>query len=265
MIVQELSGNNIVKLNSNTQNFMSVVNSWGYPVFSGDLNEIDFKVHKQFLINTISPNSYGLATKNIAIKEALQNSNILILDGLYFGWVALFRKGIKINRITGWDAFVFFSQKLNKTRGRVFFLGSSEETLQKIKQRYNYEYPDVEVGFYSPPFKTTFSEQDNNKMYEEINQFKPDVLFVGMTAPKQEVWSYQNRKYLDTSVICSIGNVFDWYAGNSKRPSEFWQKTGMEWLVRIFLRREIFRRNIGNQMIFFRDLFLNIIQIKEIE
>lgn len=242
---------------------MSIILSWDFPVFCGDLNEITYKQQKHFLINTISPNSYGLAVKNPQVKEALQKSDILILDGLYFGWVALFKKGVRINRIAGWDAFVFFSNQLNRSNGKVFFLGSSEETLLKIKERYNSEYPNVIVGTYSPPFKEEFSIEDNIKMHEAVNSFNPDVVFVGMTAPKQEVWSYQNKLQLNTLIICSIGNVFDWYAGNSKRPSVIWQKIGMEWLVRIFLRPEIFKRNIGNQMIFFRHLFLDILHLKE--
>lgn len=244
---------------------MSLINIWNYPVFKGNLNELLFKNKHQFLINTISPNSYGLAVKNIMAKEALQNSDILILDGLYFGWVALFKEGIKINRITGWDAFTFFSQELNLNHGRVFFLGSSDETLLKIKEKYKIEYPNIEVGSYSPPFKSDFTNEDNKLMHESINNFKPDVVFVGMTAPKQEIWSYSNKSYLETKVICTIGNVFDWYAGNSIRPSVFWQKIGLEWLVRIYYRPEIFKRNIGNQMLFFWHLFLNLLHIKKIK
>jgi N-acetylglucosaminyldiphosphoundecaprenol N-acetyl-beta-D-mannosaminyltransferase len=244
---------------------MPIVSLWSYPVFKGDLGELDYKKRNHFLINTISPNSYGLAVKNQTVKEALQKSDLLILDGLYFGWVALFKQGIRINRIAGWDAFLFFSNQLNNDKGKVFFLGSSVETLQKIKKRYNQEFPTVEVGYYSPPFKQEFSSEDNKLMHEAVNAFKPDVVFVGMTAPKQEVWSYKNHKQLNACVICSIGNVFDWYAGNSYRPSVFWQKIGMEWLVRIFMRPEIFRRNIGNQMLFFRHLILNILHLKKIE
>lgn len=244
---------------------MPIINSWNFPIFKGNLEEINYTTQKQFVINTISPNSYGLACKNQTVKEALQKSDILILDGLYFGWVALCKQGIKINRIAGWDAFVFFSNELNKSHGRVFFLGSSEDTLQKIKKRYNKEYPNVEVGYYSPPFKPEFTVEDNEAMHEAINKFHPDVVFVGMTAPKQEVWAYQNKKSIDTKIICSIGNVFDWYAGNSVRPAVFWQKIGMEWLARIFYRPEIFRRNIGNQMLFFRHLLLNILHLKKIE
>lgn len=244
---------------------MPIVNCWNYPLFKGDLSEIKFETQDHFLINTISPNSYGLSVKSPQAKESLQKSDMLILDGLYFGWVALFKKGIRINRIAGWDAFQFFSHQLNINYGRVFFLGSTKITLQKIEKRYNIEFPNIEVGIYSPPFKGVFSQDDNYKMYEAVNSFKPDVVFIGMTAPKQEVWSYLNKKHLNTHVICTIGNVFDWYAGNSNRPSVFWQKIGMEWLVRIFLRPEIFKRNIGNQMIFFWHLFLNIIHLKKIK
>ncbi|MDR1182334.1 MAG: WecB/TagA/CpsF family glycosyltransferase [Bacteroidales bacterium] len=243
---------------------MPIINSLNFPVFKGDLTEIKYKEQKHFVINTISPNSYGLAVKNPVVKQALQNSDMLILDGLYFGWLALFKQGIKINRIAGWDAFHFFSSELNKDRGRVFFLGSSTDTLLKIKEHYSQEYPNVSVAYYSPPFTPKFSEEDNKRMHNAINDFKPDVVFIGMTAPKQEVWAYQNRNLLETKIICSIGNVFDWYAGNSKRPAVFWQKTGMEWLARIFLRPEIFKRNIGNQMLFFWHLFLILINIKKL-
>jgi len=244
---------------------MPIINLWNYPVFKGYLDEVEYKNKKQFLINTISPNSYGLAVKNPIVKEALQKSDLLILDGLYFGWAALFKQGIKINRIAGWDAFVYFSNVLNQDKGSVFFIGSSENTLQKIKDRYHTDYPNVKVGTYSPPFKPEFSEDDNKIIRKEINDFKPDVVFVGMTAPKQEVWSYKNKEFLNTKIICSIGNVFDWYAGNSNRPSVFWQKAGMEWLARIIMRPEVFRRNIGNQMLFFRHLVLNILHLKKIE
>jgi len=242
---------------------MPIVLIWGYPVFKGSLGDLNYKKSNHFLINTISPNSYGLAVKDPSVKEALQKSDLLILDGLYFGWAALFKQGIRINRIAGWDAFVFFSNQLNSNKGRVFFLGSTEETLQKIRKRYNKDYPNVEVCSFSPPFKADFSNEENRNMYKAVNDFKPDMVFVGMTAPKQEVWSYRNREQLNTNIICTIGNVFDWYAGNSNRPSVFWQKTGMEWLVRIFIRPEIFKRNIGNQMIFFWHLILNILHVKK--
>ena len=233
----------------------------GYTLVIQTLADIPLDGH--FVINTISPNSYGLSVRDKAVDTALRGSDFLILDGVYFGWLPWFKYGQKIKRITGWDSFQFFSKKMQENKGRVFFLGSSEATLEKISNRYREEFPNVTIGTYSPPFKPEFSEDDNKAMHQAVNNFKPDVLFVGMTAPKQEKWAYQNKKFLDAHIISTIGNVFDWYAGNSKRPGVFWQKIGMEWLVRIFLRPEIFKRNIGNQMIFFWHLFLYLTKIKK--
>lgn len=241
---------------------MEIVNTIGYPVYRGDLTDLNISEKKSFLINTISPNSYGLAQEDKLTERALKESDILILDGVYFGWASLFLNRKKINRITGWDAFIALADWAEKNNGKVFFLGSSEETLQKIRDRFTKDYPNVSIGSFSPPFKEQFSESDNLSMRDAINKFRPDILFVGMTAPKQEKWGYFNKDFIDVKVICTIGNVFDWYAGNTKRPSVIWQKLGLEWLVRIFLRPEIFKRNIGNQLLFFWHLFLYITKIK---
>ena len=70
-------------------------------------------------------------------------------------------------------------------------------------------------------------------MIDAVNEFKPDVLFVGMTAPKQEVWTYLNKDRLNAGAICAIGAVFDFYAGTISRPSVFWQYLGLEWFGRL--------------------------------
>ena len=153
----------------------------------------------------------------------------------------------------------------NKRNWKVYFLGSSDQTLKKITDRVKKEYPVVVTGTYSPPFKPEFSEEDNTTMVNAVNAFKPDVLFIGLTAPKQEKWAYRHYNRVNARIVCTIGNVFDWYAGNSKRPAKIWIDLRLEWLVRIFLRPEIFRRNTGNQMKFLRDLFLHITHIKRIK
>ena len=74
---------------------------------------------------------------------------------------------------------------------------------------------------------------DNQQMITAVNAFMPDVLFVGMTAPKQEKWSFTNKAALDAKIICSIGAVFDFYAGTVVRPHPFWIKLRLEWFVRL--------------------------------
>ena len=81
-------------------------------------------------------------------------------------------------------------------------------------------------------------------MCEEVNAVKPDVLFVGMTAPKQEKWVLNNKENINATTIVSIGAVFDFYAGTIQRSSPFWINLGLEWLPRLVREpRRLFYRN----------------------
>jgi len=236
----------------------------GYNVFSSRLDAIDPEIDK-LLINTFSPNSYGLALSDKKFETALKNTDVLVLDGIGIALGSIILHGKNIKKISGQDCFDHYMAVANNKNWKVYFLGSSEQTLKKITDRVKKEYPNVITGTYSPPFKPEFSEEDNNHMVNAINAFKPDVLFVGLTAPKQEKWAYQHRNRVNARIISTIGNVFDWYAGNSKRPAKIWIDLRLEWFVRIFLRPEIFKRNTGNQLKFLRDLFLHITYIKRIK
>lgn len=233
----------------------------GYDVFSSSLDIIPPDVDK-VLINTFSPNSYGVALQDKEFETALKNTDLLVLDGMGVAVGSMLLNGKNIKKIAGQDCFDYLMAEADKRHWKVFFLGSSEQTLQKIKNRAASEFPNAIIGSYSPPYKPEFSDEDNRTMVAVVNAFEPDVLFVGMTAPKQEKWAYQHRDAVNARIISTIGNVFDWYAGNSKRPSSIWVKLRLEWLVRIFLRPEIFRRNTKNQMKFFRDVLLHISFLK---
>jgi N-acetylglucosaminyldiphosphoundecaprenol N-acetyl-beta-D-mannosaminyltransferase len=102
----------------------------------------------------------------------------------------------------------------------------------------------VFAGAYSPPFKEVFSEADSRKMVDAVNAAKPDVLWVGMTAPKQEKWIHQHRDRLNVRFIGAVGAVFDFYTGRVKRSSPVFQKLGLEWLPWLIQEpRRLFYRN----------------------
>ena len=245
------------------KNMVNVVKIFGFEVFSDSLRNIVLEEQKQLTLNTISPNSYGISTKDSLFEKALKESDYLVLDGVYFALSSIFLQGRNIRQNNGPDVFDYFIRKMNFENGRVFFLGSSEETLDKINSKIKLDYKNVTAEFMSPPFKSVFSEEDNAKMIERINHFKPDIIFVGMTCPKQEKWANQNRDKLDTKLICSIGAVFDWYAGNQKDIHPIWWKLRLAWLKRTIDRPEILKRypNIG---IFFWHLLLSILRVKKI-
>ncbi|MDR2956396.1 MAG: WecB/TagA/CpsF family glycosyltransferase [Prevotella sp.] len=208
---------------------------------------------KSVQINTINAHSYNVAQKDEIFAKVLLQSDFLLPDGqsIVYAKKILTRQNLK--RIAGFDLFQWEMERMNDFGGKCFFLGSTNETLQKILDKVVIEYPKVKAETYSPPYKAVFSFEDNQRMIEKINSVHPDVLFVGMTAPKQEKWVYENKDKLKTGHICSIGAVFDFYAGNIQRAPKWMQNKGLEWLYRLMKepRRMWKRYIIGNTKFIF--------------
>ncbi|TFV97418.1 glycosyltransferase [Algoriphagus kandeliae] len=196
--------------------------------------------------NTLNPHSYCVAKEDGDFQKALIDSDLLFPDGVGVVWASKFLKGKEIRKISGFDLHLHYLRLLeSKGGGKVFYLGASERTLELIQNRLKKEFPSIQAGVYSPPFKPDFSEEENREMLAAIHEFGPDILFVGMTAPKQEKWVAKNRKNLNVKVVCSIGAVFDFYAGTVKRPSQFWIDLGLEWFPRFIKEpRRLWRRNL---------------------
>ena len=190
------------------------------------------------LINTLNSHSYNVAQKDTVFAEALMGGDYLIPDGagvvMACRWVGL--KSKPKERVAGWDLFETEMIRLDAERAskRVMFMGSSEKVLALIKQRAKTDYPNLEVVTYSPPYKAEFSEEDSKAIISAINGADPDLLWIGMTAPKQEKWAYQHWQNLAINChVGTIGAVFDFYAGTAKRAPKWWQKHSMEWLYRL--------------------------------
>ena len=225
-----------------------------YKVYTAPLSELSFK--EKCIINTINPHSYCEAKKDIVFAEALLSSDILLPDGSGIVLASKILTGKKIAKIAGADIHQYLLKQANKKGQKVFYLGAAKNTLQLINKRIKKEYPNIKIASFSPPFKTEFSIQDTQEMIAMVNAFQPDILFVGMTAPKQEKWVYINQNKIEANVIVSIGAVFDFYAGNSKRAPEWMIKLGLEWLHRSFGSWRLAKRNLISNPIFLKDLIL---------
>lgn len=207
----------------------------------------------KLLINTINAHSYNTALKDPLFADALANGNVLIPDGISIvkacKW--LNAKSKPKERIAGWDLFAFEMDKLNKIGGKCFFMGSSEKVLSLIRRRASVDYPNIVVETYSPPYKPEFSEEDNKAIIEAINKADPDLLWIGMTAPKQEKWTYSHWNELNIHChVGTIGAVFDFFAGTVERAPIWWQEHGLEWAYRLVKEpKRMWRRYIiGNSL-----------------
>lgn len=230
----------------------------GYRLYSKEVDEISGT--GSAIINTLNAYSYVVARSDSLFRKALEESDILLPDGFSVVWAHRMLTGNRIRKIAGADIFFHLLERANEHAQRVFFLGSSEETLSLISERIKVDYPQVKVGFFSPPFKKEFSPSENQIIISQVNDFKPDVLFVGMTAPKQEKWVYLNADNLNSSIICSIGAVFDFYAGTVSRPAPFWIKCNMEWFIRFIKEpRRLWKRYFVYSPLFFVDVVKELV------
>jgi N-acetylglucosaminyldiphosphoundecaprenol N-acetyl-beta-D-mannosaminyltransferase len=182
-----------------------------------------------------NPHSLIVARKDYRFRKALQGATFLIPDGIGLVKSAHYLGFPVTERVTGSDIFLNLHGQAATTGGlRVFFLGSTPKVLDAIRTRMQREFPGITVcGIYSPPFKAAFTTEDNRQMVAAINAARPDVLWVGMTAPKQEQWICDNLQKLDVGFIGAVGAVFDFYSETKKRAPLFWQQCGLEWLHRL--------------------------------
>ena len=141
----------------------------------------------------------------------------------------------------------------------VMFMGSSQKVLDLIVKRAAKVYPHLKVVTYSPPYKPEFSEEDNKAIIDAINAADPDLLWIGMTAPKQEKWTYSHWDELNIHChVGTIGAVFDFFAGTVERRAPiWWQRHGLEWLYRLLKEpKRMWRRYIiGNALFLFNIVF----------
>lgn len=206
------------------------------------------------LINTINAHSYNTALKDCVFAEALSRGDALIPDGISIilacKW--LNAKSQPKERIAGWDLFQFEMDKLNQKGGTCFFLGSSDKTLSLIKKKAKIIYPNIKVETFSPPYRADFTSEENQVMIEAVNKVNPDLLWIGMTAPKQEKWAYAHYSELQVNGhIGTIGAVFDFFAGTMQRAPIWWQKRGLEWLYRLIKEpKRMWRRYIIGNILF---------------
>lgn len=201
-----------------------------HKLFEQPLSELpDGKI----LISTMNAHSFCVLQKDMLFQRAIIDSHVVLPDGISIVWAMKFLFRQRLKKIAGADLFAWEIDRLQKTRGTCFFLGSSDATLKKIIEKAKIKYPDVLIDYYSPPFRSSFSEEENDMMLAKVNSFNPDVLFVGMTAPKQEKWAALSFERLNANHICSIGAVFDFFARTKKRAPQWMINLGIEWFHRL--------------------------------
>jgi N-acetylglucosaminyldiphosphoundecaprenol N-acetyl-beta-D-mannosaminyltransferase len=189
---------------------------------------------RPFVFACANPHSLAVAERDAAFKTALIEADAAVADGVGVT-VAAGLCGRRVGpRIPGIDYFRALMGALDaRSQGRVTFFGSRQEVLDLLLARSAAEFPNVQsLTAVSPPYGD-WPAETNQRFIEQINGSRPDVLWVGMTAPRQEKWVRENLPQLKCGVVGSIGAVFDYFAGTVQRAPQWVCDAGLEWVYRL--------------------------------
>lgn len=181
-----------------------------------------------------NPHSLVKVKRDDFLLSCFNNAAWILPDGIGVVLATKLFGQKNIKRITGYDMMIKILYELNNSgSGTIFFLGSTNDVLNKMRRRINTEFPNLKTHYFSPPFVDEFANRDNAHMIDLINKTKSGVLFIGMSTSKQEKWAYKHKDKLTVPVIAAVGAAFDFYAGTKKRAPIIFQAVGLEWLWRL--------------------------------
>jgi N-acetylglucosaminyldiphosphoundecaprenol N-acetyl-beta-D-mannosaminyltransferase len=175
-----------------------------------------------------------VAQRDEEMKRALLGSTLTVPDGMPLVWAANALGENLPHRVYGPELMRRYSQRCATQGHRVWLYGGRDQGhLVQLALRLRQQNPGIKiVGGYAPPFRP-LTQEEEDALVEQVNQAKPDVLWVGIGVPKQEKWMAHIRERLEVPVMCAVGAAFDFHAGRISQAPAWMQDRGLEWTYRI--------------------------------
>lgn len=198
----------------------------------------------------------SLCWKDLELRGMLDRADLVLADGMSIVWGGRLI-GVRLRcRVAGPDLAEAMCAQAETKGQRLFFLGSTSENLAQLKITLLKKWPRLQIaGMYSPPMCEKLTADVNDIIFEKLRLAKPDILFVGMSTPKQEKWIGSNIAYLEVPVAIGIGAAFDFISGRIPRAPLIFQRAGIEWLYRLWREpRRLWKRYLLGNAIFLAHL-----------
>jgi|SRR5579872_705135 len=199
------------------------------------------------------------ARNNAEFMRVLNSADLVVPDGMPLVWVGRLRGHRLPRRVYGPELMLAVCDGA-ATRGvRHFFFGGAPEVPEKLAQSLRDRFPGLNVvGAYSPPYRPVTHEEDE-EIIAAINAAVPDILWIGLSTPKQEKWMYAHHDRLHVPVLIGVGAAFDINSGTKRQAPGWMREHGLEWFFRLIQEpRRLWRRYIlyGSQFVFYIGLEL---------
>ncbi len=173
------------------------------------------------------------ARRNAEFKQALADASLVVADGMPVVWIGRFRGYHLPRRVYGPELMLQFCEETAVAGYRHYFLGGAPRVPQQLAVSLQKSCPGITiVGTHSPPFRPCTPEEDT-AIIEDINRAAPDVLWIGLGTPKQEMWMQQHRNQLRVPVVIGVGAAFDFLSSRKRQAPVWMRERGLEWLFRL--------------------------------
>lgn len=184
--------------------------------------------------------------KDRDFQEVYNNANLILTDGMPLVWISKLLKTPIKEKVSGSDLFPQLCELANEKGYSIFLLGAAEGVASKAAEKLKSKYKKLKiVGTYSPSYGFEKDDDEIQKIINKINVANPDILAVGLGAPKQEKFIYKYKDQLNVPISLAIGASIDFEAGKMKRAPLWMQKSGLEWFYRLSKEpRRMFKRYI---------------------
>jgi N-acetylglucosaminyldiphosphoundecaprenol N-acetyl-beta-D-mannosaminyltransferase len=240
----------------------------GIQILSSDLTElrhyfIDSLVNsgKSKLIITFNLQFYRNALINKEFYSVCTNADLVFPDGIGITRLLKLKYKKRVLRITGNDLFALILSLSNEFPVKVAFVGSTEKVIEKLKNKISIDYPGCKiVAAISPSYYFENNEDENNKVLKLLINSEPDVIFLALGNPRQELWLNKYKDQIGSKLNVGVGAVFDFYTGHKIRSPELFQKLALEWAWRLFQEpKRLYKRYLVQGIPFYIKKSLQII------
>ena len=168
------------------------------------------------------------------LRAIFNRSHLSLADGMSIVWSARMLGHRLPERVAGPDLMPALCAHSEKMGHKIFLMGGRWETLNQLSALMKSSWPRLKlVGMYSPPIANRFDEEENRKMINRINAAQPDILFVGLSCPKQERWISENLYRLKVPACLAVGAAFDFMTRRIPRAPKWLRDHGLEWIHRV--------------------------------
>lgn len=212
------------------------------------LAEEAVRQHERLLIGVVNAAKIAKLKADPVLRDSLLEADVLLADGQSVVWASRLLGQPLPERVAGIDLFEELLGVADREHLRVFLLGATPEVLARVEQEIATRWPGAVIAGSRDGY---FTEQEADGVADQIAGCAPDLLFLGMTTPKKEVFLGRYGERLGVPVQHGVGGSFDVLAGVTARAPQVWQRYGMEWAYRVAQEpRRLWRRYLVTNMAF---------------